>query len=327
MNIRKLVSGRLSANTRQRLSIAYRAYQECRQLGDATVSYRPLSVDVMRQTLEDQGVVEGDVLFTAISLERLLNGGAEDEPPVDPQRFSPVLYARQILDMLENLVGPRGTLVMNTDSVRAQLFQKLWCSDPSVSDYVFDYRVAPTVRGIAAELFRRSPGSVRSVHPLYNATARGHVAQELVADHGKSHPNVMDRNSPWFKLNEVSAKAALLGRAFVQGNILVLVPESVYPEEFPRAPYYNRPVAFPYIDESGEERTMGINLYTRCFGHPSNWERFGEYLYENYPGLYDIRRFGRDVPLTYFDVQRQFDAVLNEMRNNVTGYDTQFISP
>lgn len=105
------------------------------------------------------------------------------------------------------------------------------------------------------------------------------------------------------------------------------MPDSVYPEELPRAPYYNRPVAFPFVDENGETRGMEVYLHTRCFGHPSGWERFGEYLDQRYPGLYDIRRFGRDVPLTYFEVAKQFDAVVLEMRNDITRYDNRFFPP
>src|SRR5207244_4106605 len=131
---------------------------------------------------------------------------AASKPPPEPVR-SPLEYATAILELLFELVGSDGTLVMPTDSVKGY---------PRFSRRgdVFDYETMPSRRGLITELFRRRPGLYRSIHPFYNLSAIGPRAKELVEEHGLSQPYTMDEHSPWYKLTMGGGKVVLLGLDF-----------------------------------------------------------------------------------------------------------------
>src|SRR6476660_317534 len=55
--------------------------------------------------------------------------------------------------------------------------------DYVASGPVFDARTTPSRMGLLTELFRRQPGTVRSVHPTHSVAAFGPMAEQLIADH------------------------------------------------------------------------------------------------------------------------------------------------
>jgi aminoglycoside 3-N-acetyltransferase len=109
--------------------------------------------DVLRQ----YGVARGDVVFLQCSFNDL-----------HTLQATPL----QLIDALQSLVGDEGTLMMPAYTL-----------PPSAKDAPFDPVRAATYAGIVCELFRRSPGVMRSLHPRHSICARGPLAQVLLTGH------------------------------------------------------------------------------------------------------------------------------------------------
>jgi aminoglycoside 3-N-acetyltransferase len=113
--------------------------------------------------------------------------------------------APEIVGMLVDAVGPDGTLAMPTFPMSG-LSQEYLDSHP-----VFDCRRTPSRSGMLTEVFRRMPGTERSVHPTHPIAARGAGARWLTAGHERSR-TPFDEHSPFMKLLERDALVLRIGR-------------------------------------------------------------------------------------------------------------------
>lgn len=84
---------------------------------------------------------------------------------------------RDLIGILQEVVGKHGTLLMPTLP-----FTGL-ARDWAESGQVFDLRRTPSQMGLVSELFRRSRGSVRSLHPTHSVAAWGALAEEITREH------------------------------------------------------------------------------------------------------------------------------------------------
>jgi aminoglycoside 3-N-acetyltransferase len=87
--------------------------------------------------------------------------------------------ARDLLAALIDLCGPERTLVMPSFVMGGRTFdtKSFFASQP------FDIRRTPSETGMLAELFRRTPGVLRSLHPTCSICALGPLASELTREH------------------------------------------------------------------------------------------------------------------------------------------------
>jgi aminoglycoside 3-N-acetyltransferase len=87
--------------------------------------------------------------------------------------------ARDLLAALIDLCGRERTLVMPSFVMGGRAFdtKSFFASQP------FDVRRTPSETGMLAELFRRTPGVLRSLHPTCSICALGPLAPELTRDH------------------------------------------------------------------------------------------------------------------------------------------------
>ncbi len=108
--------------------------------------------------LRGMGIAQGSVVFVQASFNDMHTFTGR---PID------------LLQALRTLVGPTGTLMMPAYSA----------APTSASSAVMEIARAPTYTGIVNELFRRSPGVVRSVHPRHSICAEGPLATMLLAGH------------------------------------------------------------------------------------------------------------------------------------------------
>lgn len=132
------------------------------------------------EQLRRLGVVRGDVLLvhTSFRAVRPVEGGPEG-----------------LIEALKTAIGPEGTLVM-----------------PTMTDgeSIFDPTRTPTLEmGIAAELFWRMPGVVRSPHPGASFAAFGPQAARICAWHPLAPPHGLE--SPVGRVYELGGKVLLLG--------------------------------------------------------------------------------------------------------------------
>lgn len=124
----------------------------------AMAQYGAFDAKELLSVLRESGIPEGCVLFVQSSFNDLYTFSG-----------SPM----ELLATLRKLVGPSGTLLMPAFSTNC--FTK--------PPRLFDVMREPTYTGIINEMFRRSPGVERSLHPRHSICAEGPLAKELLSGH------------------------------------------------------------------------------------------------------------------------------------------------
>ena len=127
------------------------------------------------------GVHPGDHVLVHSSLRKLgpVDGGAD-----------------AVIDALLDAVGAEGTVAMPT-----------FCYVPPHPH--FDPRETPGRTGALTEVFRRRPGTRRSVHPTHAIAAAGPRADEFLADHHRT--SACGLGSPLDRLTRAGAWVVLIG--------------------------------------------------------------------------------------------------------------------
>jgi aminoglycoside 3-N-acetyltransferase len=147
--------------------------------------------DDLKDLLQKLGIRSGDVLLVHSSFNRFegFTGNALD-----------------VIRVLREAVGPKGTLLMPTMTFGYRAV------DNAREGKFFDVRRTPSRMGVISELFRRSPGVVRSVHPTHSVAAWG--ARALVADHHEVG-TPCGPGTPWARLLEHRGKILFLGTGII----------------------------------------------------------------------------------------------------------------
>ena len=147
---------------------------------------RPVSIAELRQKLIDLGVTPGRTLWVQSSWNEFYN------VPLRPS---------EMIDLLRDLLGPRGTLAMPAFPIN---------HDP---DKLFLVDKAPVYTGLLCEVFRRYPDIRRSIHLSSSVCAIGPNADFLVRDH---HLTLMPwgKDSPFCRLAELDARMLGIGAGF-----------------------------------------------------------------------------------------------------------------
>jgi aminoglycoside N3'-acetyltransferase len=143
----------------------------------------------LKGALLQLGVVPGDVLMVHSAFDRFLGfqGG-----PVDAIRT------------LQEVVGASGTLLMPTMPFRGTAIEY------ALGDPVFDARQTVSRMGLITELFRRSPGVVRSIHPTHSVAVWGSLADTMIAGHERTE-TPCGRLTPYGRLLQYDGKILLAG--------------------------------------------------------------------------------------------------------------------
>jgi len=166
----------------------------------------PVTVASLAQDLTSLGVKEGDVLLVHSSLSRIgwVCGGAH-----------------AIILALKEVLGLSGTLVMPAHSGQVSdpaawenpPVPKAWIEEIYAQMPAFDPAMTPTLgMGAIAELFRTTPGTLRSNHPHVSFAAHGPLAEEITSSHPLTPQFGTD--SPLGQLTARNAKILLLGVGF-----------------------------------------------------------------------------------------------------------------
>jgi len=143
--------------------------------------------DLLR-AVRDAGIQEGDAVLVHSSMKGFegFDGTVTD-----------------ILAVLKDAVGAGGTLLMPALSVSSSALEF------AKSGRVFDIRTTPSQSGIITEVFRRSPGVSRSVHPTHSVTVWGKDSEWWIQDHYVAC-TPCGRGTPYHRLLERDGKVALL---------------------------------------------------------------------------------------------------------------------
>jgi aminoglycoside 3-N-acetyltransferase len=172
------------------------------------INRRPVSIADLRQRLIDFGVTPGRTLWVQSSWNEFYN------IPLRPS---------EMIELLRDLLGPAGTLAMPAFPIDQN------------PDKLFLVDKAPVYTGLLCEVFRRTPGTCRSIHLSSSVCAVGPNADYLVKDH---HLTTMPwgRESPFCRLGELDARILGLGAGFNYMTLLHTVECLLFDE----VPFFRR---------------------------------------------------------------------------------------
>ncbi|HVH71162.1 MAG TPA: AAC(3) family N-acetyltransferase [Candidatus Dormibacteraeota bacterium] len=156
--------------------------------------------------------------------------------------------ALELLEALLRLVGPKRTLAMpafffgSTELYNRAYYRK----HPR-----FDVRRTPSQMGLLTELFRRSPGVERSLHPTHSVCALGPLAGELLATHHLS-PWACGERSPFGIMGQHETAIVGIGAEYYRCLTQVHAVEEMLGDQFPVPREPEAPVRVELVDKTGK---------------------------------------------------------------------------
>ena len=189
----------------------------------------------MRAFLRDLGIREGMLIYVQSSF------GSLGYYPKGAAGF---------LDLLNELVGPAGTLAMPSFPFGGSM-EAFVATNP-----VFDVAQTPSKVGVLPEVLRQLQGSKRSIHPTHSVIARGGRAAELVEGHERCLTPQGD-GSPFQKLVQWGAYILRIGTP--------AYPVCHHMQEVVRQPnlFLPDPVELCCIDSAGRSVQVQTAVYRR----------------------------------------------------------------
>jgi aminoglycoside 3-N-acetyltransferase len=153
----------------------------------------------------------------------------------------------EIIEALCRVMGQAGTVAMPTFPMNGP-------SQTYLEHHpVFDWRRTPSQAGLLTEVFRRMPGTERSLHPTHPVGARGAAAAWLTAGHERSC-TPFDEHSPFQKLLERDAFILSLGS--FEAMTLRHLADHLIQGEIPLPIYSQRKTKVRLITREGKEHSM-----------------------------------------------------------------------
>lgn len=214
------------------------------------------------------GVHTGDTLFVHSSIDAF--GGFQGKP-------------NEVIQMLQACVGPAGLLMMPTMTFTGSAIQL------ARSKAVFDVRRTPSRMGMISELFRRSAGVVRSVHPTHPVACWGADAAVVAQGHHLSS-TPCGRGTPFEALLQRRGKIVLLGT-----DISVLTfyhhLEEVFEGDLPASPFTTEVFTLHSKTADGEIQETRCRLYEPAMSRRRNLHKLVPYLKRH--GAWREARVGR----------------------------------
>ena len=209
-------------------------------------TFRAFTPADLTRALLELGVVPGDVLMVHSAFDSFLGfqGG-----PVDAVRA------------LQGVVGARGTLMMPTIPFSGSAVEYALGDPPPV----FDARQTLSRMGLLTELFRRSAGVVRSIHPTHSVAVWGNRADEIIAGHERAD-TPCGRLTPYEKLLEYNGKILLAG---VPANTMTFCyfVAAELEQELPIPVFTREKYPMRWRDRDGTVRVSNLRLFSLRLDH------------------------------------------------------------
>jgi aminoglycoside 3-N-acetyltransferase len=152
-------------------------------------TFRSFSPNDLFQCLRHLGIAYGDTVIAHSSFDAF--AGFAGKPS-------------DVIAMLQGAIGPEGTLLMPTLPFSGTAVEYVR------NGPVFDVRRTPSRMGLITELFRRSPGVLRSVHPTHPVAVWGANSASTIAGHHEAK-TPCGKGTPYLGLLERHGKILLLG--------------------------------------------------------------------------------------------------------------------
>src|SRR2546429_8907298 len=164
-----------------------------------------------------------------------------------------------VIRTLREVVGARGALRMPTIPFGGT------AGEYALGDPVFDVQRTVSRMGLLTEVFRRSPGVVRSIHPTHSVAVWGNRADAIIAGRERAQ-TPCGRSTPYEKLFEYDGKILLAGVPANTMTFCYFVVEELEPQlaipVFTRETYPLR-----WRDADGAGRVSNMRLFSLGLGH------------------------------------------------------------
>jgi aminoglycoside N3'-acetyltransferase len=159
-----------------------------------------------------------------------------------------------IIQAFQDAVTSSGNVLMPTFSMRGSAI------DVALSGKIYDPAVTPSQTGMLTEVFRRSPGVLRSIHPTHSVAVWGRDARWWIEDHHRAG-TPCGRGTPFFRLLEHGGKIAFLGVGFSVLTFYHCV-EELLERRFPQSPFTIERYALKYKIDGRVLETPPMRLYS-----------------------------------------------------------------
>jgi aminoglycoside 3-N-acetyltransferase len=158
-----------------------------------------------------------------------------------------------VISSLRAVLTPAGTLLMPSIPFTGSALAYVRSGE------IFDVRRTPSQMGIVSELFRRSSGTRRSLHPTHPILAGGPLAEQVIADHHLA-PTPCGDPGPFAKLAEANGKIALIGTGIAAMTFYHHL-EDRFENLFPASPLTRETFNVAFRGYGGEMLQVTTRLY------------------------------------------------------------------
>ncbi len=165
--------------------------------------------------------------------------------------------AKELVGALIDFCGPNRTLVMPSFVMGGRTYDAAayFKSKP------FDVRTTPSEMGLVAEIFRRTPNVLRSLHPTASLCALGPLANELTTDHHKAKKG-LGPDGPFGMMTRRSTVILGLGVEYYRCLTHAHTATHQMGDEFP-IKFENRSVQVTLVDYDGRRYDYNMGLPDR----------------------------------------------------------------
>ena len=158
-----------------------------------------------------------------------------------------------IIQMLKSLVGMNGVIMLPTMAITTTAV------DYALENPIVDLKRTQSRMGLITELFRRTPGVFRSLHPTHPIAVWGNDAQTIVADHHLAK-TPCGFPSPLYQLYERNGKILLLGTGIEVLTFFHTV-EEILEHKLSVNPFTENSFDLQVKDEKGQLWDCNTRLY------------------------------------------------------------------
>lgn len=180
----------------------------------STRTFRSFGPGALEQALRGLSIKQGDTLLVHSSFDAF--EGFQGKPT-------------DVISILQHMVGEQGALLMPTMTFSGTAV------DHARAKPLFDVARTPSRMGLLTELFRRSPGVIRSIHPTHPVAIWGRDASTIAAGHHLAR-TPCGLGTPFDALRQRNGKILLLGTDISVLTFFHLL-EEVLEADLPVAPF------------------------------------------------------------------------------------------
>jgi aminoglycoside 3-N-acetyltransferase len=200
--------------------------------------WRAFGPDELLAALRRLGIARGDLVMVHSSFDAF--EGFSGKPS-------------DVIHTLQEALGARGTLLMPTLPFTGTAVEYV-SHDP-----ILDVARTPSRVGLLTELFRRSPGVMRSVHPTHPVAAWGAHARDMLANHHLAR-TPCGEGTPFSRLIEHDGRILFLGAGIDSMTFFHYIEEVLEPE-MPESPFTKDEFILQSRDEAGAMLVSKTRLF------------------------------------------------------------------